>query len=273
MSATRAKSPGKSKTRGKSKPTGGPTPQQRLADGLVEQIKMAGEIIQEVVKEDQAKMLAGTGRKYQAWYTRSLPLVKLLAPERLEEFVKLYEADPKRKQLSAQTYALQDYFRGFGLVADYMGAYPFDVKNVAFMRLCSQRDIVFALVERLADSLSDIQGMVQADLFDSELDAARELAKNGHLRAAGAVAGVVLESHLGEVSRRHGVGMRKKDATIGDYNDALKRENVADLPNWRWVQRLGDLRNLCTHKKNREPTVDEVNELIEGTDKALKVFF
>ena len=42
----------------------------------------------------------------------------------------------------------------------------------------------------------DIRQLVQADLFDSELDAADELGKKKFTRAAGALAGVVLERHL-----------------------------------------------------------------------------
>jgi hypothetical protein len=33
---------------------------------------------------------------------------------------------------------------------------------------------------------------------------------------------------------------------------------------------LGDIRNLCGHDKHREPTADEVEELIEGTERILK---
>jgi len=47
--------------------------------------------------------------------------------------------------------------------------------------------------ERFESSLFDIRQLVQADLFDSELEAAEELAKNRFSRAAGAVAGVVLD--------------------------------------------------------------------------------
>jgi len=57
------------------------------------------------------------------------------------------------------------------------------------------------------------------------------------------------------------------------YNDALKNSNVIDTPTWRFVQRLGDLRNLCDHNRDREPTKKEVNELIEGIGKITKTVF
>ena len=56
-------------------------------------------------------------------------------------------------------------------------------------------------------------------------------------------------------------------------NDALKEGGVIDIPQWRFIQRLGDLRNLCDHNKDREPTKDEVAELIDGVDKLTKTVF
>ena len=67
--------------------------------------------------------------------------------------------------------------------------------------------------------------------------------------------------------------IRKRNPTIGDFNDSLKNNDVIDVPDWRFIQRLGDLRNLCSHKKHREPTNDEVAELIDGVDKIVKTVF
>jgi len=53
-------------------------------------------------------------------------------------------------------------------------------------------------------------------------------------------------------------------------NDALKEASVIDVPMWRLMQRLGDLRNLCGHQKEREPTKDEVFDLVEGCAKVTK---
>ena len=66
--------------------------------------------------------------------------------------------------------------------------------------------------------------------------------------------------------------IKKKSPTIADYNDVLK-DNVYDTVEWRKVQYLGDARNLCGHKKDREPTKDEVEELISGTERIIKTIF
>jgi hypothetical protein len=141
------------------------------------------------------------------------------------------------------------------------------------MRFQTQLQILRAIEQRFESSLFDIRQLVQADFFDSELDAARELTKGGSLRAAGAVAGVVLEKHLSEVISNHNVAIRKQHPSISELNDALKSAGVLDVPAWRGIQRLGDLRNICDHNKHRDPTGDEVNELIDGVEKLTKILF
>ena len=111
---------------------------------------------------------------------------------------------------------------------------------------------------------------MQADIFDTELESARELAKKGFFRGGGAVAGVVLEKHLGHVCKIHNLKIRKKKPALADYYQILKENNIIDTAKWRFIQHLGDLRNLCDHKKDREPTKDDVLELVEGTEKVIK---
>jgi hypothetical protein len=48
---------------------------------------------------------------------------------------------------------------------------------------------------------------------------------------------------------------------------------VLETPTWRGIQRLGDLRNLCDHNKNKEPTDTDVLELIDGVEKITKTLF
>jgi len=59
--------------------------------------------------------------------------------------------------------------------------------------------MVKSIRKRFDSTLFDIRQLAQADMFDSELESAAELAKKRFHRAAGAVAGVVLEKHLKQV--------------------------------------------------------------------------
>ena len=204
--------------------------------------------------------------RYQGWYTRGLGAVREVLPERLQEFTQLYQVD-KRKQMDVDKYGIHDYMLGFSWTK---GGQETDVKVIVVMRFSQQVDILGSAQLRLDDILSNIHGVVQAELLDSEIDAARELLKSKHLRAAGAVAGVVLERHLARTCISRGVTSSKKDPSISDWNDKLKEVNAFDLPAWRGVQRLSDIRNLCCLPKQRDPTKDEVEELINGADKIVK---
>ena len=150
-----------------------------------------------------------------------------------------------------------------------MGEQVFDAGAVALTKLQSQVDIVGSGIERLDSALTDITGIIEAELLDDELSVARELHKTKHLRSAGVVAGVVLERHLKRLVANHQVTFRKVPQ-ITSLNDALKAAKIYDVPQWRRIQALGDLRNLCAHHGDREPTGDEVIELITGVEKVTK---
>jgi len=211
---------------------------------------------------------------YQKWYTEACALIRQVLPERLDEFEALYKGEGRRKGITAITYNIQDWLNGIRAgVNPYTDEKRYEDFGIAFMRFQTQMKIVESVEKRFESSLFEIKQLVQANLLDSELEVARELHKNGFLRGAGVVAGVVLESHLCQVCTNHAVTIRKKNPTISDYNDLLKKKDVIDVPNWRFIQRLGDLRNLCAHKKKREPTEDEVTELIDGVDKTTKTLY
>ncbi|MBI2906539.1 MAG: hypothetical protein HYX92_02655 [Chloroflexi bacterium] len=213
-------------------------------------------------------------RGYQRWYSEARALVKQILPDRLQEFDRLYDEGKNQGLREIATYSIKDWLLGIDapIGKDHASRWVklFDDRGTALRRFQAQVQIVEATRARFESTLFDIRQMLQADVFDSEIEAARELLKNGFLRAAGAVAGVVLEKHLGQVCQSHGVTLSKRDPHIGDFNDALKKDAVIDTPTWRFIQRLADLRNLCDHSKDREPKPEEVAELIDGVDRMMK---
>ena len=208
------------------------------------------------------------GLAYQMWYSRASKVVELLGQERLEEFTSYYQIDPKRKTLDAGNYVIQDY------VKNIVPGIPrhFDTESVTRMRVINQLQILKSLESRIESILQDVTGHLLADIQDSELKIADQLRKVS-LRAAGALAGVILEGHLQRVTQNHNITIRKKSPTIADLNDPLKNKGVYDIPTWRKIQLLADIRNLCSHKKGREPTDDEVVELITGVNTVIKSIF
>jgi hypothetical protein len=224
--------------------------------------------------EGAKKIFQSFERKYQGWYTEAHAVIKQLLPDRLAEFVALYQPDLKRKEVNALNYRIQDWLNGTRSAKDPLhNRQYFADFSITSMNFNTQFEILESVQSRFESSLHDIRQLVRAELFDSELDAARELAAKGFLRGAGAVAGVVLEKHLGQVCRNHNLVAKKQHPTISEFNDMLKAGSAIDIPQWRHIQRLGDIRNLCDHNKDRPPKAEEVAELIDGVDKAAKTLF
>lgn len=212
------------------------------------------------------------GTTYQHWYSRAYKLVESLAPERLGEFASYYLIDPKRKVTDAGNYVLQDYIKGIGARTDHFDEPMWDTNYLVMIRVLNQMQILASLSSRIDSVLQDVTGHLFAELQDSELTAATQLKKVSK-RAAGALAGVVLERHLQRVAKNHKISIRKKAPTISDLNDPLKQAGVYDVPMWRKIQLLADIRNLCSHQKTTEPTDEQVEELIGGVNSVIKSVF
>lgn len=207
---------------------------------------------------------------YENWYSKSLALIEQLAPNRLDDFIAFYK-NPQRDRQNVMygNYVVSDALIDLEVTQGDLRTVVTN-KSAAIPKFLQQFKIVEALKERFESSLYDIKQLMQADLFDSELDAAIELNKKGFIRGAGAIAGVVLENHLAQLCEKHKVSIKKKNPTIADFNDALKGSDVIDMANWRLIQRLTELRNLCDHKKRKDPTAEQVDELIDGVSKVIK---
>ena len=217
--------------------------------------------------ETLIKGLPNFSTAYESWYSEALALLRQLLPDRLADFVGFYEKPKGRKSVDYGNYVIQDYLQR--LRVTYAGEVKVD-RSAAIPQFQQQLAILKAAEKRFTSSLFDIRQLVQADLLDGEIAAARELTKGKFVRAAGAVAGVVLEKHLVQVCADHAIKIAKKNPTIGDLNELLKTNNAIETHQWRHISMLADLRNLCDHQKKTEPTVEQVTDLNNGADKILK---
>jgi hypothetical protein len=242
-----------------------------LQEGAPEQFKRAakefGKRAADIIKD-----LPSFSEDYQSWYSEAKMLIKQLLPERLADFVRLYEKPKSRKDITYENYRIEDYFQNLVVTHGPLDAWVAG-REAAIPHFQQQLAILKSVKTRFESSLFDIRQLVQADLFDSELDAAKELNKHKFTRAAGAVAGVVLERHLGQVCDNHEITITKKAPGIADLNNALKEESIIAVPDWRFIQHLADIRNLSDHDKNIEPTSEQVNDLIVGVMKVTKTLF
>jgi hypothetical protein len=111
---------------------------------------------------------------YQRWYSEAKVLVKQLLPDCLEDFTAHYEKPKNRKELTQQSYRILDYLQGLTMTRYRKAVVE---PSAAIPQFQQQLAIVRAIDARFESSLFDIRQLVQADLFDSDLDAADELAK------------------------------------------------------------------------------------------------
>lgn len=201
---------------------------------------------------------------YEVWYSKTLIIIENFLPSRAEDFRRLYRNE-NRRIINSASYTITDALRAVAQI-------PYFAPWTASICISQQCDILKACLEIFDNRIIDLKSIIAADVFDSEIDAARHLLKKGFLRAAGAICGVVLEKHFLGVANNHNINVNKKSPTIADFNDVFK-DVIYDLVEWRNIQYLGDIRNLCDHNKGREPSEKEIEELISGTERVVKEVF
>lgn len=111
--------------------------------------------------------------------------------------------------------------------------------------------------------LQSTRMLVQAEVFDSELDQARALLDGGYTSAAAVIAGVVLETTLRELCDRKGILHGKLDkmnadlAKAGVYNKLVQKRNTA----------LADIRNSAAHGKPEEFSDSDVDSMLKDVER------
>ena len=211
--------------------------------------------------------------QYQKWYSETYELIRQLLPSRLGDFEEYYKGNGKpRKEITFANYTIKDALSGLQVTRTSGWEEKVIVDSSAAVNsMFQQTQILESVREKFKSSLFDIKTLVRAEILDSELEQSRVLLKNGYLRAAGALAGVALEAHLKDICIQHGLNP-KQSWSLSNYNDGLK-DSAYDTAEWRRIQHLTDLRNKCDHKKTDDPTLENIQDLIDGTSRVIKNVF
>ena len=214
------------------------------------------------------KKLPSFTDEYQGWYSEALVLIKQLLPDRVTDFTEMYgKPEKERKTITSANYVIKDALDGLILTE---GKHTIADRKDAIPLFRQQFNILKSAKKRFESSLFDIRQLVQADLFDSELGAARELNDKGFARAAGAIAGVVLEAHLLQICENHNIKITKQRPTINDLAQKLQSKDVIELPEMKKIMVLADTRNKCGHKKEADPDQEEIKDFITDVDKTTR---
>jgi hypothetical protein len=113
--------------------------------------------------------------------------------------------------------------------------------------------------------LTSIKTMIQADVFDNELEQAQELLANGYKVAAAVIAGVVLETTLRDLCTREGLSRSKLDKMNAD----LAKAGIYNKLQQKRITTLADIRNNAAHGKPEEFSDDDVANMIRDVEQFL----
>jgi len=113
--------------------------------------------------------------------------------------------------------------------------------------------------------LSSVKTLVQAEVFDSELEQASELLKSGYGSAAAVIAGVVLETALRDLCVQQGLTISKLDKMNAD----LAKAGVYSVLTQKRITSLADIRNSAAHGNSEKFNNEDVSSMITEVGRIL----
>lgn len=116
-----------------------------------------------------------------------------------------------------------------------------------------------------AGYISSYKTMVQAEVFDTELEQANELLKGGYYVAAAIIAGVVLETTLRELCDREKIEHGKMDKMNAD----LAKANIYNKIVQKQITTYAGIRNSAAHGIQNEFAKNDVEQMIVGIENFL----
>ncbi|MDC4389630.1 HEPN domain-containing protein [Acinetobacter baumannii] len=109
--------------------------------------------------------------------------------------------------------------------------------------------------------------IVQAEVFESELEQAKSLLESGYKNAAAVIAGVVLETAIKELCQNNGIDLEKKN--LNRLNEDLVKAGVYNTLQQKQILALADIRNKAAHGDYDEFTKEDVERMISDIERFL----
>ena len=221
---------------------------------------------EEIQKEanDAFKKIKDPNQAYYTWYATSCEVVDFLSPRRLEEFERFYDGNKTIKKdgdLNVLTAGITHYFQGFSTKKNYETKDFFTSFATGFI---AQRNILKAIAENVDNVLFNLESEIQYGFSKSEIEVAKELQKNKHLREAGVIAGLVIELHLKNVAKNKNIKL-PKNPQMKHYNEKLKGK-AYDATMTKRVELCANIRNKCAHASDNPPTDYEIDTIISSAE-------
>ena len=113
--------------------------------------------------------------------------------------------------------------------------------------------------------LTSLKQLVQAEVFESEIEQAEELLKSGYKLAAAVISGVVLETALRDLSANNSLAIGKLDI----MNAQLAKAGVYNKLQQKQITAIADIRNSAAHGKPELFTETDVKNMIRDIESFL----
>lgn len=136
----------------------------------------------------------------------------------------------------------------------------------AFDRFKRMKAVFLAIKEDFEGGyLVSYRSLVQAEVFTSELDQAREQLSLGYKTPAAVIAGIVLETKLRDMCTPLQIPLGKLDKMNAD----LAKAQVYNSIQQKRITAIAGIRNSAAHGKPEEFTADDVKGMIEDVERFL----
>jgi len=112
--------------------------------------------------------------------------------------------------------------------------------------------------------------IVQAEVFDNELEQAKSLLESGYKNAAAVIAGVVLETAIKELCKNNEIDLEKKKLTR--LNDDLAKAGVYNTLQQKQITALADIRNNAAHGDYEKFNQQNVEDMIKDIERFLLTY-
>ena len=136
----------------------------------------------------------------------------------------------------------------------------------AFDRFKRMKAVFLAVKEDFEGGyLVSYRSLVQAEVFTSELDQAREQLSSGYKTPAAVIAGIVLETKLRDMCTALGIPLGKLDKMNADLAKAQAYNSIQQ----KRITAIAGIRNSAAHGKPEEFTPADVQGMIDDVERFL----
>lgn len=116
--------------------------------------------------------------------------------------------------------------------------------------------------------LISLKTLIEADIFDTELEQAKELLSSKYKLAAAVIAGIVLETALRSLCDKSNIPHGK----LTKMNDDLTKAGIYNKFQQKSITALADIRNSAAHGKDSEFTHENVENMIRDIESFLLTY-